>query len=318
MTFINKIFNLDALLFLKSLPDGCIDLVVSSPPYNICKEYESRKTLEDYLNNQSLVLSECSRVLKSTGSIMWQVGTYGTNIPLDIRIFPILESLNLIPLNRIIWIRQHGLHARKRFSCRHETILWFAKSKDYIFNLDAIRVPQKYKNKKFHKGERHGQLSCNPLGKNCGDIWVFQNVKHNHEEQTKHPCQFPEDMISRIVLATTNENGVILDPYMGSGTVAVVANKFNRYFTGSEINLGYCEIATRRLSGQPDDKNCFPNLKTLREYLKSNESTQEYKFDLQKTSKVTLESKAKDEEYHLEQIENRLIDEENYFIDGVC
>ncbi|MGK7963008.1 DNA methyltransferase [Crocosphaera sp.] len=107
-------------------------------------------------------------------------------MPLDIRFFPILESCGLIPRNRIIWIRQHGLHARNQFSCRHETILWFTKSNEYIFNLDPIRVPQKYQNKKHYKGQKKGELSCNPKGKNLGDIWLFRNVKHNHEEQTIH------------------------------------------------------------------------------------------------------------------------------------
>lgn len=208
---LNSIVLGDCKELLSTLPSESIDLVVSSPPYNLGKEYEARKALELYLSEQAIILKECVRVLKKTGSIFWQVGAFSDNgilIPLDVRYFVILEQLGLQPRNRIIWARQHGLHATRKFSCRHETILWFTKSDHYIFNLDSVRVPQKYQNKKHYRGERKGELSCNPEGKNPGDIWLFRNVKHNHEEQTIHPCQFPEDLISRIVLATTNTGGL--------------------------------------------------------------------------------------------------------------
>ncbi|MGH8588400.1 MAG: DNA-methyltransferase [Gammaproteobacteria bacterium] len=197
----------DCVSLLRSLPDDCVDLIVSSPPYNLGKEYEAKKALDIYLGGQTTVLRECARVLRRSGSVFWQVGAFadaGVLIPLDVRFFPILESLGLVPRNRIVWVRQHGVHARRKFSCRHETLLWFTKSDEYVFNLDAIRVPQKYQNKKYWRGDRRGTLSCHPHGKNPGDIWVFRNVKHNHEEQTIHPCQFPEDLISRIVLSTTS------------------------------------------------------------------------------------------------------------------
>ncbi|MBL9085518.1 MAG: site-specific DNA-methyltransferase [Planctomycetia bacterium] len=197
---IDTLYQGNCLDLLRSLPDASIDLVVSSPPYNLGKEYEAKRALSVYLDEQTAVLRECARVLKATGSIFWQVGAFadaGILIPLDVRFFPILESLALRPRNRIMWVRQHGLHATRKFSCRHETLLWFTKSDKYVFNLDPIRVPQKYQNKKFHKGEKKGALSCNPDGKNPGDVWIFQNVKHNHEEQTIHPCQFPEDLIAR-------------------------------------------------------------------------------------------------------------------------
>jgi adenine-specific DNA-methyltransferase len=175
---INQILLNDGLHLLTNLPDKSIDLVVSSPPYNLGKEYETKQALEIYLEQQTIILRECSRVLKNTGSLFWQVGAFsdrGMLIPLDIRFFPILESCGLIPRNRIIWGRQHGLHAKKKFSCRHETILWFTKSDTYKFNLDPIRVPQKYQNKKHFRGNRKGELSCNPDGKNPGDIWTMKN-----------------------------------------------------------------------------------------------------------------------------------------------
>lgn len=302
----------DCAHLLKAVPDGSVDLVVSSPPYNIGKEYEARKHLEDYLAEQREILESCVRVLKPTGSIFWQVGSFsykGTLVPLDIKFFPILESLGLYPRNRIIWVRQHGLHATRKFSARHETILWFTKSDTYTFNLDAIRVPQKYQNKKSYRGETRGELSCHPDGKNPGDIWVFQNVKHNHEEQTIHPAQFPEGLIARIVLATTNKGDLVLDPYMGTGTVAVVARDHGRRYIGAELDERYHAVALRRLSGVPDENGSFPNLKTLREYVaRTGERIEKFRFDVQVGSVASDGTSAKifPEEHHAERLVERL------------
>lgn len=317
---LDNIYLGDCKELLNQLPDGSVDLVISSPPYNIGKEYESaRQALEAYLEGQTQVLKECSRVLKSTGSIFWQVGSFsdgGTLIPLDVRFFPILESCGLLPRNRIVWARQHGLHARRKFSARHETILWFTKSDNYVFDLDAIRVPQKYQNKKHHRGERKGEFSGNPDGKNPGDIWMFRNVKHNHEEQTIHPCQFPEDLVARIILSTTLNEGVVLDPYMGTGTVAVVARDYGRHFLGAELDSEYHKVAKRRLSAKPDQNNAFPNLKTLRDYVeRTGEPIEKFKFDTQVGETATERSKAKifSEEHHSAELEERLGFEEEAF-----
>jgi adenine-specific DNA-methyltransferase len=316
---IDRIIPGDCLALLHDLPDDSVDLIVSSPPYNLGKEYEAKRALAVYLEEQTTVLRECSRILKQTGSIFWQVGAFsdsGMLIPLDIRFFPILESVGLIPRNRIIWARQHGLHASRKFSCRHETILWFTKSDQYVFNLDAIRVPQKYQNKKYYQGDRKGELSCHPDGKNPGDIWLFRNVKHNHEEQTIHPCQFPEDLIARIVLSTTVPGAIVLDPYMGAGTVAVVARDYGRHFLGAETNPQYHQVAMRRLSGEPDEDNCFPNLKTLRRYVeRTGARIENFRFDVQVGAMPTEQSKAKiyPEEHHLREMEERLLYEEAAF-----
>lgn len=314
--WLDTIYLGDSLDLLRGLPNESVDLVVSSPPYNLGKEYEARKALDLYLEDQTAVLTECVRALKKTGSLFWQVGAFadrGQLVPLDIRFFPILESLGLQPRNRIVWVRQHGLHATRKFSARHETILWFTKSDDYVFNLDAIRVPQKWQNKKHYRGDRKGELSCHPGGKNPGDIWLFRNVKHNHEEQTIHPCQFPEDLVARIVLAASSPGGVVLDPYMGAGTVAVVARNHGRHFAGAEIDPGYRAVAMRRLSGEPDENNCFPNLKSLRDYVdRTGQSIERFHFDVQVGDRPTERSKAKifPEEYHLLALEERLDHEE--------
>lgn len=303
----------DALESLKALAAASVDLVVTSPPYNIGKEYEQKRALADYLYGQAEVLKECHRVLRATGSLLWQVGAFaddGVHVPLDVKIFPILESLGMIPRNRVIWIRPHGVHARKRFSCRHEALLWFTKSDDYKFNLEPIRVPQKYQNKTYWKGEKHGQLSCDPVGKNPGDVWAFRNVKHNHEEQTIHPCQFPEDMIERIVLATTDVGDVVLDPYVGSGTTAVVAKRLGRRYIGFDTNREYVEVAVARLSGEPDPKGNFPNLRSLREYAekKGLSDVSGFRFTRQVGKVATTRDKAKifPEQMHLTEILDEL------------
>jgi len=314
----NKIHKEDCLKFLKKLPNNSVDLIVSSPPYNLGKEYEKKVALKKYLNSQSEVLKECCRVLKNTGSIFWQVGAYSENgilIPLDIPFFNILENLNMKPRNRIIWARQHGLHARNKFSCRHETILWFTKSDKYKFFLDEIRVPQKYQNKKSYSGENKGKLSSNPDGKNPGDIWVFRNVKHNHEEQTIHPCQFPEDMIARIILSTTTKNDLVYDPYMGTGTVAVVAKEHKRIYLGTEIEKKYLDTANLRINNNYDKKKIFANLKNLREFVKEKKikNYSGYKFQKQISKKPSLDSKIYPEKHHKNAMYERLIFEENCF-----
>lgn len=316
LTPLDSIYLGDCLDLLKSLPDGSVDLVVSSPPYNLGKEYEDRRELAAYLDEQRAVLSECARVLSERGSLFWQVGAYsnrGVLIPLDVRFFPILEDLDLIPRNRIMWVRQHGLHGRKKFSARHESILWFTKGDDYVFNLDAIRVPQKYQNKRAWTGDKKGQLTCNPDGKNPGDIWVFRNVKHNHEEQTIHPCQFPEDLIARIVLSTTDEGGVVLDPYMGTGTVAVVARDTGRRYVGAETDERYHAVAQQRIRGLPDADGVFPNLKTLRDHAeRTGTPASNYRFAMQVGKTATDRARAKilSETHHLAEMEARLSYEE--------
>jgi adenine-specific DNA-methyltransferase len=316
---VDQIVHGDCLGLLRSMPDESVDLVVSSPPYNLGKEYESKRALAIYLDEQKEVLSECARVLKPTGSIVWQVGAFsddGILIPLDIRFFPILESLGLKPRNRIMWVRQHGLHARNKFSCRHETLLWFTKSDEYVFRLDDVRVPQKYPEKTAWKGPKKGQLTGNPGGKNPGDIWLFRNVKHNHEEQTIHPCQFPEDMIARIVLSLTEPGAIVFDPYMGAGTVAVVAKDTGRHFLGAELDERYHSVAMRRIKGEPDESGCFPNLRTLRQYAaRTGERPEKYRFDVQVGTKATAatQSRIKSELEHQAELESRLDSEEAAF-----
>lgn len=240
----------DCLDLLNSIPDSTIQLVATSPPYNIGKEYEKKQPIEDYIKWQEKIISECHRVLKPCGSICWQVGNYVNNgeiIPLDMILYPVFTKLGMKLRNRIVWHFGHGLHASKRFSGRYEVVLWFTKSDDYVFNLDPIRIPQKYPNKKHFKGTKKGELSCNPLGKNPSDVWDIPNVKSNHIEKTEHPAQYPVELIERLVLALSNEGDWVFDPFMGSGSTQVASIIHNRKASGAEIYSPYFNIASARL-----------------------------------------------------------------------
>jgi adenine-specific DNA-methyltransferase len=244
------LFQGDCLKLLARIPDGFAKLIVTSPPYNLGKEYENRLHLQEYLNQQKQVISECIRALHPEGSICWQVGNYVDNgeiIPLDIALYPIFQSFQLHMRNRIIWHFGHGLHASKRFSGRYEVVLWFTKTDRYTFNLDAVRVPQKYQNKKYFKGPKRGELSCNPLGKNPTDIWDIPNVKANHVEKTIHPCQFPVELVERLILALTNENDWVFDPFAGVGSTIIAALMHQRKGIGAEIKPEYVRIAQDRI-----------------------------------------------------------------------
>lgn len=244
------VFPGDCLDLLESMPDESVQLIATSPPYNIGKEYEKRLHLDHYIQQQTKVVSECVRVLSSRGSICWQVGNYvhnGAITPLDAVLYPLFTASGLKMRNRIIWHFEHGLHCRKRFSGRYETIMWFTKSADYVFNLDAVRVPQKYPKKKYFKGPKAGQYSCNPLGKNPGDLWVIPNVKSNHVEKTEHPCQFPVELIERLVLSLTDKGDWVFDPFLGTGTTVIAAIRHGRRGAGAETEAKYVEIALRRI-----------------------------------------------------------------------
>ena len=240
----------DCLELLKQIPDNSIQLIVTSPPYNIGKEYEKKLNLETYIDQQQVVIKECYRILKDSGSICWQVGNYiekSSIIPLDTILYPTFANLKLKMRNRIIWHFEHGLHCKKRFSGRYETIMWFTKSDEYVFNLDPVRVPQKYPGKKHFKGPKIGEYSGNPLGKNPSDIWIIPNVKSNHVEKTDHPCQFPVALIERLVLSLSNKKDRILDPFLGTGTSIIAALKHKRIGIGAEIYPKYIEIARERI-----------------------------------------------------------------------
>lgn len=241
----------DNLEFMHGLADRSMNLVVTSPPYNIGKRYEKRTSLDRYVAEQAATIAECVRVLADEGSICWQVGNHiapdGEVVPLDMLLYPLFKHHGLKLRNRIVWHFEHGLHCTKRLSGRHETVLWFTKSDDYKFNVDPIRVPSKYPGKKYFKGPKVGQLSGNPLGKNPGDVWIIPNVKSNHVEKTEHPCQFPVELVERMVLSLTEPGDTVLDPYLGVGSSVIAALKHDRQGYGCDIDKRYVEITWSRI-----------------------------------------------------------------------
>jgi DNA modification methylase len=253
----------EAESFVRDLPDQSVKLIVTSPPYNLGKAYEVRVSIEAYLETQSAIIGELCRILKEDGSLCWQVGNYvqdGEVFPLDMYYYPLFKRHGLVLRNRIVWHFGHGLHASKRFSGRYETLLWFTKSDQYTFNLDEVRVPSKYPGKRHYKGEKKGQLSGNPRGKNPSDIWEIvaqdwesclwdiPNVKSNHPEKTAHPCQFPVELVERCVMALTSQDDWVFDPFAGVGSSLIAALMHDRRAMGCEREPDYVATAKERIS----------------------------------------------------------------------
>jgi adenine-specific DNA-methyltransferase len=245
------IFAGDCMDMIRQMPDKSIDLTISSPPYCMGKEYETSTSLEDFTAAHEAVLPEIVRVTKDGGSICWQVGYHIDNqtvYPLDYSIYAIMAKMKDVRLrNRVVWSFGHGLHGKVRFSGRHETILWFTKGTGYHFDLDAVRIAQKYPGKRHYKGPNKGEFSGNPKGKNPGDVWEIPNVKCNHIEKLDHPCQFPVGLAERCVRALCPTNGIVFDPYMGSASSGVAAIVNGARFLGAEKKDKYQELAYVRL-----------------------------------------------------------------------
>ena len=245
-----SLFLGDCLKFLQTIPDESIQLVVTSPPYNLRKEYEERLEINSYREQQEMVIAECVRVLRPSGSICWQLGNYVKNgeiIPLDVLLYPSFMAHNLQMRNRIIWHFGHGYHCSNRFSGRYETISWYTKTDRYTFDLDPVRVPQKYPGKKYSRGPRKGEYSGNPKGKNPSDVWDIPNVKARHIEKTDHPCQFPIFLVQRLILSMTKENDLVLDPFMGVGSAPAAAVLSGRKGIGAELDESYYHRAVERV-----------------------------------------------------------------------
>jgi len=253
----------DSFKQMTLLPDSCVQLTVTSPPYNIGKEYERKKSLDKYLEQFRPLVEQLYRVTNENGSVCWQVGNYvsgGSIVPLDIPFFSLFQDAGFQLKNRIVWHFRHGLHARARFSGRYETIMWFSKGSNPVFNLDPVRIPALYPGKRAFKGPRKGMPTGHPGGKNPSDfwpevlledwesaIWDLPNVKANHPEKTSHPCQFPIELVERCLLALTNPVDLVLDPFLGVGSSAIAAERHGRRFIGFELEPEYLVAARRRL-----------------------------------------------------------------------
>lgn len=255
-------YNGDCKKMLKQISDNAVSLVITSPPYCMGKAYEDANAdIETFKKQHTDIFADIYRILKPGGSLCWQVGYHVSDkclVPLDYIVYNLFTEKSkdleypLILRNRIIWTFGHGLNSTKRFSGRHETILWFTKGDEFEFNLNDVRVPQKYPGKRSYKGPHKGEFSGNPLGKNPSDVWEIPNVKANHIEKTCHPCQFPVAIPRRLIRALTSKDDLVMDPFMGVGTTAVAAIMENRRFVGSELNSEYYNVARKRIKDTLD------------------------------------------------------------------
>jgi adenine-specific DNA-methyltransferase len=245
------IFNMDCIEGMKLLPAEFFDLTVTSPPYNIGKEYEKSLSIAEYISWSEKWINEVYRATKPNGSFWLNLGyvnveARGKAIPLP---YLLWDKIPFFLIQELVWNYGAGVAARKTLSPRNEKFLWYVKDSDsYTFNLDEIRDSDvKYPNQK-----KNGKLRCNTAGKNPSDVWqiakVTSGAKRSSTERTAHPAQFPADLISRLVKGFSNPGDLLLDPFMGSGTTAECALRNNRYVIGFELRKDYCEVIKERLS----------------------------------------------------------------------
>ena len=244
------IYHVDCAKAMQRLPNEIIHLTITSPPYNIGKEYESRMDLSEYLNWCASWIGEVHRLTNYDGTFWLNLGY--TSVPQSAKAIPIpyliWDRIPFFLIQEIVWHYGAGVAGKKFFSPRNEKFLWYVKDQtSYTFNLDDVRDPDvKYPNQK-----KNGKVKVNALGKNPGDVWQFPKVtsgaKRASKERTAHPAQFPISVIDRIVKASSRPDDLVMDPFLGSGTTAVSALKLGRKVLGFEIKKEYCELAARRL-----------------------------------------------------------------------
>ena len=228
----------DCLEVLRSLEAGSVDLVVTSPPYNIGKPYEPRRSVEQYVAWCAEWLAEVARVVAPDGSAWLNVGyldhgAAGRCVPIGFLLWPHLRPLHLV--QQVVWAQPNGPAARRRLSPRHETLLWLVRDPDV----------------KYPRSTRHGRPRTNPLGKNPTDVWQLRRVGAGRAsaERTAHPAQMPLQLATRIVAACSRPGDVVLDPFCGSGTTLLAAAQLGRDSVGVELRADYAEIAIARLDG---------------------------------------------------------------------
>jgi len=240
----------DSIDMQNKVQGDLFDAVITSPPYNIGKEYENIMPINDYVDWSTQWIKGASDLLTSNGALLLNVGYVsledkGRAVPLP---YLLWDKIPLYLNQEIIWNYSAGVACKNYLSPRNEKILWYVKDNEkYTFNLDPIRD----KNVKYPNSKRNGKLRVNTLGKNPSDVWEIAKVttgkNRSSAERTPHPCQFPIDLINRLVLGFTNKNEVIFDPFVGSGTTFESCVKNGRKCVGFEIKPEYCEIAKKRI-----------------------------------------------------------------------
>jgi adenine-specific DNA-methyltransferase len=245
-----RLYHGDCLDLMQRLPAQRIALTVTSPPYNIGKEYESSLTVGDYVKWTRHWVSHVYRLTALDGSFWLNLGYFpvpqkGKAVPIA---YLVWDQAPFFLLQEVVWNYGAGIASKRTFSPRNEKFLWYVRDSDhYTFDLDAVRDPDvKYPNQK-----KDGKLKCNPLGKNPSDVWqvpkVTSGANRSSEERTNHPAQFPVALVERIILACSRPGDVVLDPFMGSGSVAEACVRTGRRAIGFEKAAEYVQIAATRI-----------------------------------------------------------------------
>jgi len=250
----NKIYYMDCFEFLDKTPNNTIDLAIIDPPYNLKKaKWDTFKSQEQFLQFTKKWINKLLPKLKKSGSI------YIFNTPFNSAyILQHLVEKGMYFQNWIVWDKRDGLaSATKKYTNGQETILFFTKSKDYIFNYDDIRTPYESTDRIAHAKEKgiikNGKRWYpNPKGKLCGEIWHYSSERHKAKVNGKtpkleHVTPKPLDMIERLVLASSNKGDLVLDCFMGSGTTAIACKKLKRNFIGCDNNKEYISLANKKL-----------------------------------------------------------------------
>ncbi len=257
----NQIHCEDALAGLARIPDESVDLIVADPPYGLGKEYgnDSDKMAADaYLRWTEQWLDAALPKLKASGSLyIFLTWRYSPEI------FVMLKQ-RMTMLNEIIWDRRvpsMGGSVRS-FSSVHDTIGFFAKQKGYYFDLDAVRIPYDAATKKARSRSIFVGAKWLELGYNPKDLWSVSRLHREHPERADHPTQKPLEIVERIIRASCPPGGMVLDPFMGSGTTAVAAMRCGRDFVGFELNPAYCAIIEQRLAAPEAQLSAHSNQPT--------------------------------------------------------
>ena len=248
------LYEVESLSAMHCLPKELFGLTITSPPYNLGKAYESILSLQEYLQWTAGWVTAVYRLCEPMGSFWLNLGYIG--VPERAKAIPIpylvWQDIPFYLIQEVVWKYGAGVHTTKMFSPRNEKFLWYVKNPDaYIFNLDAVRDP----NVKYPNQRKNGKIRVNPLGKNPSDVWDIPKVTTGEgmtgmrasPERTAHPAQFPLAVIDRIVKACSNQDDLVFDPFMGSGTTAEACLANGRSVVGFERNSAYVEIAANRI-----------------------------------------------------------------------
>ena len=245
------LYNGDACELMRALGKERIsfDLTVTSPPYNIGKEYERPMSVEDYIAWCSKWMSSIYDITTPTGAFWLNVGYLevpgkGLCVPIP---YLLWDRSRFFLLQEIVWKYGAGVSTKNRLTPRNEKWLFYVKdARDYTFRLAYIRDP----NVKYPNQKKNGKFRCNPLGKNPSDVWEFPKVttgtQRSSRERSGHPAQFPLAVVERIILASSKPGDLVLDPFAGSCSAGLAAIGLGRIFVGIELRQDYCDLAIKR------------------------------------------------------------------------